>query len=107
MTFTNSRNNTWVLEASSELDLNDPLDEAAEKARVYLQRVIAEHPDTPWALLARSELDTPFGWTWTEDFTDLTPRSSAGGGDGGGGTGRGRDDRQRTERPAKRPVPKL
>jgi hypothetical protein len=82
----------------------------AAEAREYLQRVIQEHPDTPWALLARRELDTPFGWDWVEQYTDLTPRPRLGGGAGGGGGG-GRGvgaARPAVEnRPVKRPVPKL
>jgi hypothetical protein len=105
MPFANANNNTWVLAPSSEVTIDSRLGKAAEKAVEYLQRVIDEHPDTPWALLARHELDTPIGWMWTEEFTDLTPRGSGG---GGGGDGGGNDMRRTIERgPAKRPVPKL
>jgi hypothetical protein len=38
----------------------------AQKANVYLRRVIDEHPETPWALIAKKELDSPFGWKWQE-----------------------------------------
>jgi hypothetical protein len=31
-----------------------------------LQRVIDEHPNTPWAMMADRELQTPIGWKWTE-----------------------------------------
>jgi hypothetical protein len=33
---------------------------------MYLNRVIKEHPGTPWAYLAHRELTTPLGWKWTE-----------------------------------------
>jgi len=77
--------------------LDDPvLVENAKRCRFYLNRVIEEHPDTPWALLARRELDEVLGWDWKEWYKDLTPRRvgvgrgrGAGGGGGGGGGGAG------------------
>ena len=33
---------------------------------MYLSRVIKEHPETPWALLAQRELGQPLGWQWKE-----------------------------------------
>jgi hypothetical protein len=104
MPFQNASNNTWVLVPSSEVTIDSRLGKAAEKATEYLQRVIDEHPDTPWALIARHELATPIGWGWTEEFTDLTPRGTG----GGGGDGGVNDMRRVIPRgPAKRPVPKL
>ena len=38
----------------------------AEKAKTYLDRVIQEHPGTPWAKIAEEELKTPLGWKWKE-----------------------------------------
>jgi hypothetical protein len=106
MAFKDGNNNTWILEPSDDITVDSRLAKTAERAREYLQRVIDEHPDTPWALLARRELDTPFGWTWYEEYTDLTPRPRGG---GGGGDGRGRDDVRRVidRGPPKRAVPKL
>ncbi|MCH5375426.1 MAG: VWA domain-containing protein, partial [Planctomycetes bacterium] len=105
MPFRDGGNNTWVLVPSSDISIDSRLSKAAEKATEYLQRVIDEHPDTPWALLARCEMDSPIGWSWSEEFTDLTPRSAG----GGGNNGNPRDDVHRNvERgPVKRPVPKL
>ncbi|MCP4784823.1 MAG: VWA domain-containing protein [Fuerstiella sp.] len=37
-------------------------------ARVYLQRVEAEHPGTPWSTLARLELDAAVDFKWQEAF---------------------------------------
>jgi hypothetical protein len=108
--FTDPKNNTLLLTSSNDLAEGSELASKAEEARVYLQRVIDEHPDTPWALLARRELDTPFSWQWIEQFTDLTPRPRVGRGGGAGGDGRGVGrvvDRPAVERPAKRKVPKL
>jgi hypothetical protein len=41
---------------------------------MYLNRVIKDHPGTPWALLAQRELKDPLGWKWEDRYTDLTPK---------------------------------
>ena len=111
--FEDPQNNTWRLIPADDLTIDARLGPAAQEARQYLQRVIDEHPETPWAFLAQRELDAPFGWTWHEEFTDLTPRPRTGfgggdgGGGGGGGIGRGVDNGGNANRPAKRPPPKL
>ncbi|MCA9268180.1 MAG: VWA domain-containing protein, partial [Planctomycetales bacterium] len=75
------KNNTLVLEPANEFeDLTSALAKNAEKAKMYLNRVIEEHPSTPWALLAKQELETPLAWRWKEEFTDLTPRAPGMGG---------------------------
>ena len=38
------------------------------EAEALLKRVIEDHPDTPWALLARRELKDPFGFKWVETY---------------------------------------
>jgi hypothetical protein len=75
--FSNERNNTWVLEHASEISTGSQLAKAAQQAKTYLERVVKEHPKTPWAMLAQLELRTPLGWTWKEDFTDIAPRVAA------------------------------
>lgn len=40
-----------------------------DKALEYLNRVITEHPGTPWAYLAKVELRDPLGWEWVEAHT--------------------------------------
>lgn len=105
MGFTNPSNNTWVLEPVNRENDDLASGQVVAKARSYLQRVIDQHPDTPWALIARHELLGPVGWRWIEEFTDLSPRGpGAGGAGGGGGDGRHRRD---DGRPVRRPVPKL
>ena len=42
------------------------MDSMAKKARAYLNRVIIEHPGTPWAVMATRELSENVGWEWTE-----------------------------------------
>jgi hypothetical protein len=72
--FKDAKNNTWVLKPSDEITAGSQYAKLAEKARMYLSRVVADHPDTPWALLAKRELADPLSWEWTEEFTDTTPR---------------------------------
>lgn len=67
--FHDPKNNTWRLMAADAVTTGSQSAKLGEKAKTYLQRVIAEHPETPWALLAQKELDTPIGWRWVESFT--------------------------------------
>jgi hypothetical protein len=102
------KNNTLVLEPTNEVDaLTSALGKSAEKARMYLQRVVDEHPGTPWAMLAKRELDVPVAWKWKEEFTDLSPPPPPGAGNNAPAVGV--DDMLRNlERPkAVRPPPKL
>lgn len=71
--FSNPKNNTWVLEPSDAVSVGSQYAKLAERARMYLKRVIQEHPDTPWAMLAQRELSQPLSWSWREAFTDLGP----------------------------------
>lgn len=110
--FENPRNNTWRVVPTNEINLEAQESTYATQAKDYLQRVVDEHPNTPWAVLAKYELNRPFGWELVEDFTDLTPRRAvggggAGGGGGGRGVGRGVAGGAAPARPARRPIPKL
>ena len=71
--FDNPQSNTFVLAKSREVNGSSQLKAMGKKAEELLNRVISEHPDTPWALLAQRELEDPLGWKWTEEFTDLNP----------------------------------
>lgn len=74
-TFKDPKNNLWRLAPSKDIDIAKvgPLvKQRGDAAKVYLSRVIDEHPGTPWADLATRELRTELGWTWQEDFRDPT-----------------------------------
>ncbi len=106
MKFKTAGNNTWELRPSSDLTLlGSQLTKTSQKANEYLTRVIQEHPDTPWALLAKRELETELGWEWVESKTDLSPRPAGGGGNGGNP----KNDVKRVIKkgPVKRPLPPL
>ncbi len=68
--FEDKKNNTWLLEPADTITTGSQAEKMASKARFYLERVIDQHPKTPWAMLAARELETPIGWKWTEDFTE-------------------------------------
>lgn len=64
-------NNTWVLRPANTVETGSRGEKLAEKAKAYLQRVVADHPDTPWAMIAERELATPIGWSWKQTYTPV------------------------------------
>jgi hypothetical protein len=106
MRFQDPKDDTWRLEPANEITVGSTLEKLAEQARVYLERVLREHPKTPWALLAENELKQPLGWQWKESYAGVNvPRQVAG---AGGNGGRPKNDKaQMIPRPEKRPAPKL
>lgn len=74
LNFQDPQSDTWVLEPADGESITSELDKLAKQARTYLERVVREHPRTPWALLAERELQSPLGWKWTERFTDVQRR---------------------------------
>jgi hypothetical protein len=109
MKFKDPRNDTWVLEPSDDVSATgSQMEKLAAQARTHLERVVREHPGTPWAFLAADELKTPLGYTWKESHTGVNrPRMGEGG--GGGGPGRPADDARRSLAPPKpkRPLKNL
>lgn len=102
MKFKDEKNDTWVLKPSNAVTTGSLLEKDAERARMYLSRVVEEHPGTPWALLAERELSTPFGWEWTEMFTNVAGRMA----NQGNGQPPPRMEEVEPRKPI-RPVPKL
>ena len=68
LTAKDPQTNTWLLRTAHEVTTNSQLERKAEQARQYLDRVIDEHPGTPWAYLAERELRLPLGWEWHETY---------------------------------------
>lgn len=68
--FTNPKADLWVLEAADSIDTTSLMANKLAAARKYLQRVVDEHPGTPWAHIAEIELRTPIGYVWKEVDTD-------------------------------------
>ncbi len=104
--FEDEKNNTWVLTPADDVSTGSQLKKAADKARVYLERVVKDHEGTPWALLAKKEMDTPIGWKWVEKFTEVAAARNGGG--GGNNNNPANDAKRMLKKKAKkRPIPKL
>jgi len=75
LVFKESGSDTWELAPAAELGgVNSRMEKMAGEARGYLERVIAEHPGTPWAHIASEELTRPMGYVWREKFTGVENR---------------------------------
>lgn len=105
MKFTDPKNDTWRLVPDAEISVGSTQEKQAQQARTYLERVVHDHPRTPWALLAERELKEPLGWTWQETYTGVNaPRQVA----AAGNQRPPRDDKAKMiKRPERRPPPKL
>lgn len=107
--FKDEKANTLVLEPSDEISVGSQLEKLGERARMYLNRVVTEHPGTPWAMLAERELKDKIGWTWKEEFTDLSPPAREGAGNNNNNPAPANDRAKMMKKPAppKRPIPNL
>lgn len=77
--FEKSDSNQWKLEPSETINAGANVRRMHDKALEYLNRVINEHPGTPWAFLATMELNEPLGWEWKEGTMEIAAMN---GGDG-------------------------
>lgn len=66
MKFKDPKHMFWVLEETDDPTGVSVSDKMAAKARDLLNRVVKEHPGTPWAASAERELQTPLAWKWVE-----------------------------------------
>jgi hypothetical protein len=64
--FEDESSTTWVLQRAGTCDASSSLEKLIDRAKTLLQRVVDQHPGTPWARIARRELEEPIGWEWTE-----------------------------------------
>ena len=95
MKFKDPKNDTWVLEESADVSqVGSQTEKVSGRAVMLLERVIRDHPGTPWAYLATEELRRPLGYTWIERYTGVNvPKANEGG--GGGMPGVPADDQKR------------
>ncbi len=110
LAFEDPKNNTWILTPDDEVSVGSKWEREAQEARDLLQRVIDEHPGTPWALLAKQELSVPVGWRWVEEYTELNPPMNRPGANNNNNNNAPApaDDRLRMiQRKPSRPLPKL
>ncbi len=109
MKFKDPKHDTWVLQPSHDVSATgSQTDKLAKQCRTYLERVVKDHPGTPWAFLAAEELKTPLGYAWSETYTGVN-KPKMGDGGGGGGNPRPADDQARRLAPPKpaRPLKNL
>jgi hypothetical protein len=71
MKFKNPKSDTWQLSPSDSITVGSPTEKLAKQANELLERVVREHPGTPWALLAGEELRLPLGYEWSETHTGV------------------------------------
>jgi hypothetical protein len=57
--------NVWMLVPADTFSSDSSLDKLVKQSRKYLERVVKEHPGTPWEMMASRELNSPCGWEWT------------------------------------------
>ena len=51
----------------------DKVANVAKETKALLKRVVEDHPNTPWALLAKRELKDPLGFKWVETYVPPPP----------------------------------
>ena len=104
MRFADAKNDTWQLVSADDISVGSVLEKQGQQAKTYLERVVREHPGTPWEFIAQNELKQPLGWKWKETYTGVNaPRQMA-----GGNPRPPRDDKAKMlPRPERRPPPKL
>jgi hypothetical protein len=66
--FERPESKVWHLETADHSDqASSAINKLVERSQTYLKRVVAEHPKTPWAIIAERELQEQLGWTWKEE----------------------------------------
>ena len=71
--FKNPKSNSWRLQPTTEILSGDKVSKVANEAQALLKRVVDDHPNTPWAVLAQRELKDPFGFKWVETYVPPPP----------------------------------
>ena len=99
--FQNPKSDTWVLEPSPDVDVDTATAKLADQANSLLERVLREHPGTPWALLAGEELRIPLGYKWVEETTGVNDPKPVDNGAGNNRPSARPDDKRRMLGPPK------
>lgn len=64
--FENESSTRWELTPADSISAGSNYAKLIDQAKMYLERVIKDHPNTPWAHLASRELQEKMGWEWQE-----------------------------------------
>jgi hypothetical protein len=55
----------WTMVPSASFSSDSTIDKLVKQSRKYLEQVVKDHPETPWAFMAQRELNgTMCGWEW-------------------------------------------
>lgn len=104
--FQDPASDTFVLVPSDEISVGSTMEKLAKQAKELLDRVVRDHPGTPWALQAERELKEPIGWKWSERTLNINrPRMEAP--QGNGNPAPPQDTLNRIEKPKPRREVKL
>ncbi len=64
--FTRKESIGWALVPIAKSETAKPVEDIIAEAVQVLNSVIQQHPNTPWAEIAKRELQRGFGWRWIE-----------------------------------------
>jgi hypothetical protein len=101
------KNNTWRLRPTDIVTVGSQYAKLADRAKMYLSRVVKDHPGTPWATEAQRELDTPLSWEWRDRYIDLTPKPAPQPAANNNNAAPRNDQKTMLEKKETRPLPKL
>lgn len=74
--FEDKNSDTWELVPSNELSVGSQIEKIAKQAKAMLEKVVAEHPGTPWAYYASEDLKIPLGYEWVERHTGVNKKNT-------------------------------
>lgn len=94
--FEDKNSDTWELVPSDELTVGSQTEKIAKQAKALLERVVAEHPGTPWAYYASEDMKTPLGYEWVERHTGVNKENMS---NAGNGSAPRKDDQKRMVNP--------
>ncbi|MEY3312024.1 MAG: hypothetical protein RL348_1367, partial [Bacteroidota bacterium] len=68
---TDPKTNAWQIERDKTSGIKtSQIQKSFQLAVKYLDSVIYDYPNTPWAYVAKSELNTPMGYKWIEQYKE-------------------------------------
>ena len=89
--FKDAKSNAWRLVPAEEILSGDKVAKVARETQALLQRVVDDHPNTPWALLAETRAEGPLRLPVGRDLRQAAPPPQ------GGRRGRGQEEERDEE----------
>lgn len=101
-----TKSNTWSIEYSDNfIAKSSTLQKNYDSAIKYLKSIIDNFPNTPWAYIAKAEIDTPMGYKWIEGYKE--PPKSMSGGNNNNPIPRKDDEKKKLEHKPQRNITKI